>query len=517
MRRRVPRARRIAELRQRARSVTPDEYCQQKAAQSGSSFYYSFLFLPPRAPPRDHRALRLLPRGRRRRRRGARPGDRADQARVVAAGDRARSSTARRSIRSRRRCVPVVREFALPQEHFQTVIDGMAMDLDATRYLDFAALELYCHRVAGVVGLHVGGDLRLRGSRDAAATRATSASRSSSPTSCRDVGEDARRGRIYLPQDDLARFGVTRLVAAARASTRDAFRDARCAFEVDRARGVVRRARSAQLPAERPQGAARRASSWRRSTGRCSTKSPATVTCVLDRRTSLTPRCASCGSRGRRRGTSCSSSARRVIGGGWAGLRGGRHAAPARRRIRGTCSYETAPVLGGRAPPRRARRPARLDNGQHLLLGAYTRTLELMTRVHGERARARSSRGVRCRSCPFGASASDGGLTMLARRAPGRLGLLVGLLSARGLARGASASPTIVLVSQPRAQPDLRVPRTKTVAKMLSPLPPRVARLLWEPLCVAALNTPVATRVRAGCSRNVLRAALRAPATRATS
>jgi len=87
------------------------------------------------------------------------------------------------------------------------VIDGMAMDLEQARYVDFAALELYCHRVAGVVGLmsaEIFGytDPRTKGyARDLGiAFQLTNI--------CRDVGEDARRGRVYLPQEDLARFGV---------------------------------------------------------------------------------------------------------------------------------------------------------------------------------------------------------------------------------------------------------------------------------------------------------------------
>ena len=100
------------------------------------------------------------------------------------------------------------------------------MDLEQARYVDFAALELYCHRVAGVVGLMSAEIFGYADPRDAAATRATSASRSSSPTSCRDVGEDARRGRIYLPQDDLARFGVDAVGAAARRIHATAFRAA---------------------------------------------------------------------------------------------------------------------------------------------------------------------------------------------------------------------------------------------------------------------------------------------------
>ena len=138
-----------------------------------------------------------------------------------------------------------MREFALPPEHFQTVIDGMAMDLEQARYVDFASLELYCHRVAGVVGLmsaEIFGytDPRTMGyARDlGVAFQLTNI--------CRDVGEDARRGRIYVPQDDLARFAVAPS-ALLRAEYTDAVRNL-MAFEVDRAQAWYARA-LAQLPA----------------------------------------------------------------------------------------------------------------------------------------------------------------------------------------------------------------------------------------------------------------------------
>ena len=142
--------------------------------------------------------------------------------------------------------VPIVREFALPEEHFQTIIDGMAMDLVHTRYLDFAALELYCHRVAGVVGLlsaeifGYANPSTLGYARDLGiAFQLTNI--------CRDVGEDARRGRIYLPQEDLAKFGVAPS-SLLRGEHSPAFAEL-MAFEFGRAREWYDRA-MAQLPGE---------------------------------------------------------------------------------------------------------------------------------------------------------------------------------------------------------------------------------------------------------------------------
>jgi phytoene synthase len=141
---------------------------------------------------------------------------------------------------------PVVAAYPLPQQHFQTVIDGMQMDLDHNRYLDFADLERYCHRVAGVVGLM---SAEIFGcSEDATRRYARDLGIAFQLTNIiRDVGEDARRGRIYLPQDELARFGVAP-AALLRREASEAFR-ALMAMQVGRAREWYARAR-AMLPAQ---------------------------------------------------------------------------------------------------------------------------------------------------------------------------------------------------------------------------------------------------------------------------
>jgi 15-cis-phytoene synthase len=225
--------------------MTPDEYCQQKAAASGSSFYYAFHFLPP---PRRRAITALYAFCRE-------VDDVVDEVHDEAVAQTKlawwRQEIARTFDGSPQHpvalaLVSVVREFALPQEHFQTIIDGMAMDLVQTRYLDFAALELYCHRVAGVVGLlsaEIFGytNPATRGyARDlGVAFQLTNI--------CRDVGEDARRGRIYLPQEDLARFGVA-ASSILRAEYSPAFQSL-MKFEFDRATDWYAKA-IAQLPAE---------------------------------------------------------------------------------------------------------------------------------------------------------------------------------------------------------------------------------------------------------------------------
>jgi len=222
--------------------VTPDAYCRERTAKSGSSFYYSFLFLPE-ARRRAITALYAF----------CREVD--DVVDEVSDPDLARVKLAwwRREIASAfdgtpqhpvaQALAPVVREFHLPAEHFQTVIDGMAMDLEQARYLDFPALELYCHRVAGVVGLL---SAEIFGVTDASTREyARDLGVAFQLTNViRDVGEDAMRGRIYLPQDELARFGVPASQLLRReldAATREPFR-ALMDHQVRRARAWYDRA-----------------------------------------------------------------------------------------------------------------------------------------------------------------------------------------------------------------------------------------------------------------------------------
>ena len=225
--------------------MTPDEYCRQKAAHSGSSFYYSFLFLPPDR----RRAITAL---------YAFCREVDDVVDDVADPDIARNKLAwwRQEIVAAfagtaqhpvaQALQPVVAVFRLPQEHFQAVIDGMAMDLDRNRYLDFADLERYCHCVAGVVGLM---SAEIFGSTDPSTQQyAHDLGIAFQLTNIiRDVGEDARRGRIYLPQDELARFDVAPS-ALLKHEAPSTFR-ALMAFQMKRAREWYGRALGA-LPAQ---------------------------------------------------------------------------------------------------------------------------------------------------------------------------------------------------------------------------------------------------------------------------
>jgi phytoene synthase len=225
--------------------MTPDEYCQQKAAASGSSFYYSFLFLS--APRR--RAITALYAFCRE------VDDVVDEtaemqiAAAKLAWWRAELANLYRGNPQHpvtRALQPFIQEYGLSQEHLNEIIDGMEMDLTQTRYLDWAALERYCHRVAGVVGLLAARIFGYRDARTLAYARDLGIAFQLTNI-IRDVGEDARKNRIYLPMDELKRFDVP---AADILNARETPQfNALMRFQDERARGWYDKALAA-LPAQ---------------------------------------------------------------------------------------------------------------------------------------------------------------------------------------------------------------------------------------------------------------------------
>lgn len=187
--------------------MTPDEYCQSKAAGSGSSFYYSFLFLPPerrRAITAVYAYCREVD-------------DVVDEVSDAAAAEATlawwRTEVAR--LFGGHPTHPVTRalqpfidgEFGITEARMSAVLDGMQVDLRQNRFLDCAALQRYAHLVAGVVGEMSAG---IFGYRDPQTLQyaAHLGLALQLINIVRDVGDDARRGRIYLPLDEMQRFEV---------------------------------------------------------------------------------------------------------------------------------------------------------------------------------------------------------------------------------------------------------------------------------------------------------------------
>jgi phytoene synthase len=187
--------------------MTPDQYCQDKAAASGSSFYNSFRFLPKD----KRRAITALYAFCREVDDVVDECSDANVARTTLNWWRAEvaaiySGTPQHPVTQA--LVPLVKQYNLAQEHLLEIIDGMEMDLDQPRYADFKSLQLYCYRVASVVGLLT---VEIFGYSDRQTLKyAHDLGIAFQLTNIiRDVGEDARRNRIYLPMDELEQFGVT--------------------------------------------------------------------------------------------------------------------------------------------------------------------------------------------------------------------------------------------------------------------------------------------------------------------
>lgn len=188
-------------------TASPQDYVQQKTAAAGSSFYYAFLFLPPQqraAITAFYAFCREIddvvdditePEVA-----AAKLGWWAHEVRQTFTGSPTHPIT--------QALWPFAERFGMEEQHLLAVIEGCHMDLHLSRYADRKQLQQYCHLVAGIVGEV---SARIFGQTQAQTTEyAHILGRALQLTNIiRDVGEDAMRGRIYLPANELQRFGVT--------------------------------------------------------------------------------------------------------------------------------------------------------------------------------------------------------------------------------------------------------------------------------------------------------------------
>ncbi len=187
--------------------MTPNQYCQDKAAKSGSSFYYSFLFLPPT----QRRAIISLYAFCREVDDVVDETNEHEIARIKLAWWREEVARVYHGTAEHKVGIALqetIKAFDLSQENFIEIIDGMEMDLDYNAYPTFKELSLYCHRVASVVGLM---SAEIFGYDDRKTLKYAHALGMAFQLTniLRDVREDCSRGRLYIPLDELEKFGVT--------------------------------------------------------------------------------------------------------------------------------------------------------------------------------------------------------------------------------------------------------------------------------------------------------------------
>lgn len=218
--------------------MNPDDYCQEKAARSGSSFYYAFLFLPPdrrRAITALYAFCREVD-------------DVVDEctdaqvARIKLAWWRTeldKMFAGQPEHPVTRALAPHLQPCGITRERLYAVIAGMEMDLDQSRYLDWPGLRTYCWHAAGVVGELSAGVFGYSDPRTLVYAEKLGLAFQMTNI-IRDVGDDARRGRIYLPIDELQRFDVK---AADLLNARHSERfEALMRFQAERARSLYREA-----------------------------------------------------------------------------------------------------------------------------------------------------------------------------------------------------------------------------------------------------------------------------------
>jgi phytoene synthase len=225
--------------------MTPDEYCRDKAAKSGSSFYYSFLFLPPM----KRQAITALYAFCRE------VDDAVDEIQDAEVAARTlawwrheidQTFAGKPSHPVGKALQTAMQHFELHQEYFMEIIDGMEMDLEQHRYQAFKHLALYCHRVASVVGL-LAAEIFGYQNRKTLQYAEKLGLAFQLTNIIRDVREDAERDRIYLPEEDMVRFNVRSEDILALKQTPEL--TALLAFQTQRARHYYQEAKAA-LPAE---------------------------------------------------------------------------------------------------------------------------------------------------------------------------------------------------------------------------------------------------------------------------
>jgi squalene synthase HpnD len=383
-----------------------------------------------------------------------------------------------------REMAQIIRTYLIAPTPLEEILNGMEMDMAILRYPTFALLDQYCYRVASAVGL-VSIDIfgcRHPQTRDYAVALGMAFQLTNI---LRDVKKDASFGRIYLPLDELAAFGVTEgdiLEGRWSEKMRQLFR-----FQHHRARHYFAKAHRLMVPGDRPKllAAEIMREVYEGLLNEIERRRFDVMTAPVKLSRFAKARLIFRAKAREKRAPARPPAPKKVVvlGAGYAGL-----AAAAELVLRGhdVTLVEGRALLGGRAHSFvDAKSGLVLDNGQHILMGCYHETLGLLRQLGGM-GRLYSPPRM---AVPF---VSEKGRSILAATAPDPLHLLSALLGYGELSAGDKISAIKLALRLRLGQKALPHESVETWLRRWGQTP-NIIRALWEPLCIAALNEPVAT------------------------
>jgi squalene synthase HpnD len=383
-----------------------------------------------------------------------------------------------------REMAQIIRTYLIAPTPLDEILNGMEMDMSIVRYPTFALLEQYCYRVAGAVGLV---SIDIFGCRQARTREyAVALGMAFQLTNIlRDVKKDASFGRIYLPLDEMAAFGITEaniMEGLFNEKMRQLFR-----FQHHRARHYFAKAHRLMVPSDRPKllAAEIMREVYEELLNQIERRSFDVMTSPVKLGRFTKARLIFRAKAREKRAPARPPAPKKVVvlGAGYAGL-----AAATELILRGhdVTLVEGRALLGGRAHSFiDAKSGLVLDNGQHILMGCYHETLDLLRRL-GVMDRLHSPPRL---EVPF---VSEKGRSVLVASAPDPLHLLSALFGYGELC-GADKLAAIKLAMRLRlGQGPLANESVKAWMRRWKQTP-NIIRALWEPLCIAALNEPVVT------------------------
>jgi squalene synthase HpnD len=383
-----------------------------------------------------------------------------------------------------RELAEIIRTYLIAPTPLEEILNGVEMDLAITRYPDFALLEQYCYRVASAVGLV---SIDIFGCRDPRSREyAVALGMALQLTNIlRDVKKDVSFGRIYLPLDELAAFQVTEdEIVEGRWSERmrQLFR-----FQHHRARHYYAKAHRLMVPSDRPKliAAEMMRGVYEGLLNEIERRNFDVIRSPVHLGKMAKMRLGFRAKAGEKRALARPPAPKKVVvlGAGYAGLAAAEELI---RRGHEVTLIEARALLGGRAHSFLDSKTGQLlDNGQHVFMGCYHETLDLLRHL-GVADRLDSPPSL---DVPF---LSQKGKSLLKATLPAPFHLLSALLQF-GELKAADKGAAIRLAVRLRLGQEPSATETVAAWMVRWKQTPNLVRALWEPLCIAALNEPVAT------------------------